>query len=111
MFSQESMEMDVVVRVVLVLAISGVGTASAWPAEAQVPSAELAIRGVVLDSSRGVVAGARIEAASAADAQEVSTISDRNGAFTLTVKAGRYRLRILANGFSILEQTVAAASA
>jgi catecholate siderophore receptor len=80
-------------------------------AAAQSNPADLAIRGVVLDSSRAAIVGARVEASSATDPQPIATTTDQSGRFTLSVKGGAYDLRISANGFSPLQQRVTATTA
>ena len=104
--------MRLVVRLSLVLVLACAAAVSApLSASAQSNSPDLTIRGVVLDSTYAAIVGARVEASSAAEPQPVSTITGPTGSFVLNVKAGRYDLRIAADGFSILQQSVTATSA
>jgi catecholate siderophore receptor len=104
--------MRLVVRLSLVLVLACASAVSASPsASAQSNSPDLTIRGVVLDSTDAAIVGARVEASSAAETQPASTITDPTGTFILYVKAGRYDLRIAADGFSILQASVTATSA
>jgi catecholate siderophore receptor len=82
----------------------------AVPAAAQNGSPDFVIQGVVLDSTRAAIVGARVEGSSPSEPQLVSTTTDQSGAFALRVRPGRYELRIIANGFSILQQTVSSSS-
>jgi catecholate siderophore receptor len=104
--------MRLVVRLSLVFVLACAAAVSASPsASAQSNSPDLTIRGVVLDSTHAAIVGARVEASSAAETQPASTITDPTGTFILYVKAGRYDLRIAADGFSILQASVTATSA
>jgi catecholate siderophore receptor len=103
--------MRFVVRVAFVLMLAcGASVFATASAGAQSDPPDLAIRGLVVDSSHAAVVGARVEAASTAESQAASTITDHTGAFTLRVHSGRYDLRIFADGFPVLERTVTAIS-
>src|SRR5689334_10218454 len=101
--------MRFVVRVAFVLIVaSAVSALATVPAQAQ-GTPELAIRGVVVDAMHAAIVGARV-AASSPSQPPASTVTDQVGAFTLHVPSGQYDLLITADGFAVLQQTVAAAS-
>jgi catecholate siderophore receptor len=66
------------------------------------------IRGLVLDSTRASVAGARVSAVSVDSRVRGSGVTDEHGAFTLALPAGRYTLKVAARGFDPFEQAVEA---
>lgn len=100
--------MRLAVRLSLVFVACAAAVWAPIPASAQSNSRDFTIRGVVLDSTHAAIVGARVEASSAAQPQRVSTITDPTGRFVLYVNAGQYDLRIAADGFSILQQSVTA---
>jgi len=75
---------------------------------AQDTAADLAIRGVVFDSSHSPIPGARVEARSTAGQALVTGTTDKTGTFVLRVRGGDYDLRISAPGFAVLEQRLTA---
>ena len=103
--------MRLVVRLSIVVVACAAAVFAPLSASAQSNSPDLTIRGVVLDSTHAAIVGARVEASSAAQPQPVSTITDAAGTFVLYVKAGQYDLRIAADGFSTLQESVTATSA
>src|SRR5262245_16634007 len=101
------MRLDVRLCFAVLLSFSGVLVTSSAHAQNNPP--DLAIRGVVLDSSRAAIVGARVDVSAASPAQPVSATTDQHGAFTLRVAAGQYDLRITAEGFATFQQNVTAA--
>ena len=97
------------VRLLFMAAVAAVALLGPVPlAAAQTTPQHFAIRGVVLDSSRAAIVGARVEASSPSEPRPVSTTTDQMGAFALEVSGREYTLRIMADGFSTLEQRVTA---
>ena len=83
--------------------------------DAQSAGATITIAGVVLDPMRAPIAGARVTAGAAdsadltiAAASAVTGVTDETGRFALTVARGRYRLRVMADGFTEAERIVEA---
>src|SRR3981189_678468 len=62
-------------------------------------------RGKVPDPNHGGIASAQITAVSTGHPPS-STLTDRNGDFTLALEPGKYTLRVAAEGFAELTQTV-----
>jgi catecholate siderophore receptor len=103
--------MRFVVRVAFLFMIASAAWALATPpAQAQGNPQDLAIRGIVVDAMRGAIVGARVEASSPSRPTPASTVTDQTGGFTLRVPSGQYDLLISADGFTVLQQTVTAAS-
>ena len=101
------MRLVVRVAVVLVLACAASVLATVSVA-AQSSPADVSIRGTVVDSTRAAIAGALVEVVAASRAKLISAVTDQHGAFTLPVPAGRYEIRITADGFQPLQQSVSA---
>ena len=57
------------------------------------------IRGTVVDSTRTPIPGAQVTAVSDAGSTPSSAMTDQDGAFTLTVGAGEYVVRVHVDGF------------
>jgi catecholate siderophore receptor len=94
------------VVVVLSCAVSVLATN---PAAAQSSPSDLTVRGIVVDSTRAAIAGARVEVVGAPESRLISAVTDQHGAFTLQVGSGRHEIRITADGFAPLQQRVSAA--
>ena len=60
----------------------------------------------VIDPAKLAVAGAHITASLVEGGPAVSTVSDRNGEFSLVLPSGRYAITIIAPGFSTYTETV-----
>jgi len=75
------------------------------PAVAQVPQKKTPVRGKVVDQNRAAIPGADIWA-SGTGLPSSSAITDRNGEFSLTLEPGEYQVRVSAEGFSEVTQTV-----
>lgn len=73
---------------------------------AQVPTPQSSLRGKVLDANRAAVAGANIVVETKGRAAHFSTVTDRNGEFSLELELGEYIVRVVADGFSEASQTV-----
>ena len=58
-----------------------------------------AISGVVRDSSGGVIPGAAVRAIQVETAATVEAVTDAQGAFSLAVPSGQYRVEIVLDGF------------
>ena len=69
------------------------------------------IRGTVVDSSEAPIPGALVMANSTGTSAPASATTDLRGAFTLTLKAGQYTVRVHVDGFRDVEQRVAAGPA
>jgi catecholate siderophore receptor len=98
--------MQLTVRHLLAVALALVALTGAVAA-AQQPTPDVAIRGVVLDSTQNPIAGARIEVASP-PTLKTSTMTDASGGFSIPASLGRYDIRIAADGFQTLETSVTA---
>ncbi len=68
-------------------------------------AAQASLHGKVLDPNHAAIAFAQITAVSAGHPTS-STLTDRNGEFTLPLEPGKYTLRVAAEGFAELTQTV-----
>ena len=68
-------------------------------------AAQSSLRGKVLDPNRAAIASAQITAESK-DRVTSATLTDRNGDFTLSLAPGKYTLRVAAEGFAELTETV-----
>jgi catecholate siderophore receptor len=79
-------------------------TAGAQPGDAL-------IRGTVVDSSEAPIPGALVTATSPGASDPASATTDLRGAFTLTLGAGQYSVRVHVDGFRDAEQRVAAGPA
>ena len=79
-------------------------TAGAQPGDAL-------IRGTVVDSSEAPIPGALVTATLPGTSHPASATTDLRGAFTLTLKAGQYSVRVHVDGFRDAEQRVAAGPA
>jgi hypothetical protein len=65
----------------------------------QIPARSFLLRGRVLDPAGASIAGARVTAIHDG-VSGPSTVTDRNGAFTLTLAIGRYTIAVVADGFA-----------
>jgi catecholate siderophore receptor len=74
--------------------------------QAQVVTTQFSLRGKVLDQNHAVVSGAKVVAEAKGSASGVSTITDQNGEFTLSLKPGEYVVTIVADGFAEASQIV-----
>src|SRR6266850_1150754 len=68
-------------------------------------TAQASLHGKVLDPNHAAIASAQITAVSTGHPTS-STLTDRNGEFTLALEPGKYTLRVAAEGFAELTQTV-----
>ena len=75
------------------------------PAVAQVPQKKTPVRGKVVDQNRAAIPAADIWA-SGTGLPSSSAVTDRNGEFSLILEPGEYQLRVMAEGFSEVTQTV-----
>src|ERR1041384_7192489 len=66
---------------------------------------KMLLRGKVVDPNRAAVAGADIWA-TGSGLPSSSAVTDRNGEFSLMLEAGEYNVRVLADGFSEVIETV-----
>src|SRR5947207_3402646 len=64
------------------------------------PQAAATLHGHIFDPAGAAVAGARVVAAASGGAPAASALSDRDGAFTLSLPPGRYVVTIAADGFA-----------
>ena len=64
------------------------------------------VHGRVLDPTRAPVTGARVVVLQDGAASGVSTLSDGNGEFSLTLNPGKYAVKAVAEGFLEASQTV-----
>ena len=67
------------------------------------------IRGTVSDQNRAVITGARIEVVRNGRGAGVTTTSNSQGEFYVSIDAGEYELRVQANGFSSITKHIAIA--
>src|SRR5690348_1837144 len=99
--------MRFVVRVIVVFALACAAAVVAPVAvAAQGTASGLMIRGTVLDSTRAAIAGALVEVVAGSGSKPISVVTDQHGAFMLPVPTGRYEIRITADGFQPLQQSV-----
>ncbi len=75
------------------------------PARAEM-SAQLSLRGRVLDPHGAAVAGAQVTAEAKGRAAVYSATTDQNGEFLLAVAPGEYVVKVIAEGFSEASQTL-----
>jgi catecholate siderophore receptor len=68
--------------------------------------AQSVLRGRALDPNRAVVVGAGVVVEARGSAESVSTVSDQNGEFSLTLAPGEYTLKITAAGFAESSRTL-----
>jgi catecholate siderophore receptor len=73
---------------------------------AQAETPPLWLQGKILDSTRAPIAGARVTAAADGRASGASTVSDTKGEFFLSLEPGHYTLKVVAEGFTEVSQTV-----
>ncbi|HET6974895.1 MAG TPA: TonB-dependent siderophore receptor [Pyrinomonadaceae bacterium] len=66
---------------------------------------KILLRGKVVDPNHAAIAGADVWA-SAAGLPSSSAITDRNGEFSVMVQPGEYQVRVMADGFSEVTETV-----
>lgn len=71
---------------------------------AQGPDRQSLVKGKVLDPNRAAIAGATIT--TRRSSATVSAVTDQNGEFSLPLSPGRYELRINAEGFAEVAQTL-----
>src|SRR5215212_7272398 len=74
------------------------------PALAQVTTKKT-VQGKVLDPNRAAIQGADVWIG-AAGLPSASAVTDRNGEFSVMLEPGEYQVRIMAEGFSEVTQTV-----
>lgn len=93
-------------RSFLLLLVSGilVGHASA-----QIPTKKTLLQGKVLDPNRAAIPGAEVSVTSSGVLSS-STVTDRNGEFSLMLEPGKYQVRTIAEGFAELTETINLAS-
>ena len=72
---------------------------------AQTPATKGALKGKVVDPNRAAIPGADVWI-SASGFPSSSATTDRNGEFSLTVEPGEYQVRVMAEGFTEVTQTV-----
>ena len=75
------------------------------PARAEM-SAQLSLRGRVLDPHGAAVAGAQVTAEAKGRTAVYSATTDQNGEFLLAVAPGEYVVKVIAEGFSEASQTL-----
>jgi catecholate siderophore receptor len=80
--------------------------AGVFLSQAQVAATQFSLRGKVLDQNRAAVAGAEITVVAKGRHHSFSTVTDQNGEFSLALEPDEYSLRIVAQGFSEVLQTV-----
>jgi len=68
--------------------------------------AQPTLQGKVFDPNRAVVVGATIVIEAKGSAESVSTVSDQNGEFSITLAPGEYILRVSAAGFAESSRTL-----
>src|SRR5262245_58579491 len=64
------------------------------------------LNGQVWDPARAAVSGATITATADGQDSEATTVSDQNGEFSLSLSPGHYTIRIAAQGFSGLSESL-----
>src|SRR5262245_40236834 len=69
-------------------------------------SVQVSFEGRVLDPSRAPIAGAQVSAILNGRNDAPPVVTDEMGHFSLTIEAGKYTLRISAQGFSQFSQTM-----
>jgi catecholate siderophore receptor len=74
-------------------------------------SIQSGVRGTVLDPTRASISGAQITALEAGNSSGASTVSDRNGEFSLLLGPGSYTLVVTGDGFLEARQGVEVAGA
>lgn len=74
--------------------------------QAQVAGERVRLEGKVFDPNRAVVAGAKITALAKGRSAGVSTVSDKNGEFSLVLEPGEYTVKVSGGGFSETSQTI-----
>lgn len=90
-------------RSFLIFLFAAILTASAF---AQAPvNKKMLLRGKIVDPNRAAVLGANVWA-SGSGLPSSSAVTDQNGEFTLTLEPGEYNVRVLAEGFSEITETV-----
>ena len=90
-------------RSAVVILTSAILVASTF---AQTPgNKRMLLRGKVVDPNRAAVAGADIWA-TGSGLPSSSAVTDRNGEFSLMLEAGEYDVRVIADGFSDVTETV-----
>jgi len=86
--------------------ISLIVMAGMFLSQAQAQSSQSSFRGKVLDPARAAIAGAQITAIPDGRSSGPSTITNQAGEFSLSLEPGDYTLKIIAEGFQELSQTV-----
>ncbi|MFM9903085.1 MAG: TonB-dependent receptor domain-containing protein [Pyrinomonadaceae bacterium] len=72
-------------------------------------NAQSRLAGIVNDQNGDAVAGARVSVSSETSRAGLTTVTSREGTFSFTaLPAGVYRLRVVASGFAVAEQSVQA---
>lgn len=91
--------MNRLILCLLLLSITG-------PLLAQAQVGTVVIRGRVLDPNRAAVPGATVTMSAKGRAATTSTVTDQNGDFSFSGKAGEYTVTVVANGFSEAGRTI-----
>lgn len=74
--------------------------------QAQSPGQRIQLQGRILDPNHDAVPGASVTATGKPNSVIASTITDRNGEFSLLLAPGEYMVKVAANGFSETSQTI-----
>ncbi len=74
--------------------------------QAQIGVVQFRLQGKVFDQNRAAIAGAKVTAITGGRSTTVSTITDENGEFSLTLEPREYTIKVNANGFSEVSQAV-----
>ncbi len=80
--------------------------AGAMFCQAQTAGGKSQLQGKVFDQNRSAVAGAKVSATDKSGSSEISTVTDRNGEFSLELKPDEYIVKVIAKGFSETSQTI-----
>ena len=72
----------------------------------QTPTQGAQLHGIVLDATRAPIAGAGIKALLAGRSTGTSAVSDHNGEFSVPLEPGSYTVKVTADGFQEVSQTI-----
>lgn len=75
------------------------------PISAQIPTKKTLLRGKVVDPNRAAIPGADVWA-SGNSLPSTAAVTDRNGEFSLALEPGEYSVRVMADGFAEVSETV-----